>query len=136
MAIAISLFKKDETFYTQLLYGDPIKLTPTDNGTIALLDDNSLVLYETVVRKTNVYLFRGAGDVSIPFVKPSVNLIFHVTNKIQKRKILKTIEWIIAHGLSPDDFNDHFWMKIQSIINAKHYGKKQLVSIIESHINQ
>ena len=136
MAIAVSLFKKDEKFFTQLLYGVPVKLTPTDHGTIAVLEDNALVLYETVARKTNVYLFRGSGEVAIPFVKPSVNLMVHVNNKTQKRKILKTMDWMIAQGLSPDKFNDHFWMKIQAIINAKHYGKKQLLSIIENHVNQ
>jgi hypothetical protein len=89
MTIAVSLFRKDDKFYTQLLYGRPTKIVNRDNGKIALVSENELFLYETVVRKTNVYLFRGVGDISIPFVSPGVNLISHGNNIMQKNKLIK-----------------------------------------------
>ncbi|WP_198266614.1 hypothetical protein [sulfur-oxidizing endosymbiont of Gigantopelta aegis] len=131
MTIAVSLFRKDDKFYTQLLYGRPTKIVNSDNGKIALVSENELFLYETVVRKTNVYLFRGVGDISIPFVSPGVNLISHGNNIMQKNKLIKTLKWLEDHGYDPNQFDDDFWLRVQAIINSKSYGKKHLLSLLE-----
>lgn len=131
MTIAVSLFRKDDKFYTQLLHGRPTKIVNSDNGKIALVSENELFLYETVVRKTNVYLFRGVGDISIPFVSPGVNLISHGNNIMQKNKLIKTLKWLEDHGYDPNQFDDDFWLRVQAIINSKSYGKKHLLSLLE-----
>ena len=123
MTIAVSLFRKDDKFYAQLLYGRPTKIVNSDNGKIALVSENELFLYETVVRKTNVYLFRGVGDISIPFVSPGVNLISHGNNIMQKNKLIKTLKWLEDHGYDPNQFDDDFWLRVQAIINSKSCGE-------------
>lgn len=131
MSIAVSLFRNDDKFYTQLIYGNPSKIINSTNGNIALVNENELYLYEVVVRKTNVYLFRGIGETSIPFVRPSVNIVSHGANIMQKNKLLKTLNWLETNGYVPNNLDDHFWLKLQSILNYKDYGKKHLFSLLE-----
>ncbi len=135
MPIAASLFRIHDQHRTQLLFGNPINLVDKKNSRVAIFDEKTLVLYEIVTRRTNVYLFRGIGKTSVPYVQPAVNVLSHGCNVLQKRKVLKTLEWLDQNHLEPNNLDDLFWLKIQSIINSKRYGKKQLLSIIESHFD-
>ncbi|MGH8672628.1 MAG: hypothetical protein ACREUA_11460 [Burkholderiales bacterium] len=115
----------------RILYGAPASSRTADAGCVVLFPVSALLCYSLAARRLNAYLVRGLGEVKIPGIEPSVNLLVHAVGGVQVRRLARTLHWLKANGYQPEAFDDSFYLRIGALLDHPGYGVRQVKGLVE-----
>lgn len=134
LRVAASVYRETGYFYAHILRGQIDAVKPADQGQIAIVDGVTLAVYESVGRAVNCYVFRGAGDVLVPGLAPGANVLCHALGRVQRRRLLTTLDWLDQHAGGADRFDDLFWLRLHAVVNRRDYGVRHLKRLVDATV--
>jgi hypothetical protein len=121
-----------------IFYGTPIAKIEKADGSAAIFDENSFVIYcISKGRKQRAYLFRTCsnGKDLIPGVIPAVRLFIEATSKERVSRLLAVFSSISRRNLDASKLDDNFFIRLNTLIENRNFRISDALNLLK-HENQ